>query len=152
MKADRPEVNSTVGGNCTLHAKLRQESCKLTGPRRAVLHVLEQQACPLTNKEIFRALPKGNCDLATVYRSVQMLERLGLVKRFHFGDGAARYALLEEGHAAHQHHLVCTCCTRIVEIGECIVRELEERVVSRSKFKAVTHRLEFFGICPACQK
>lgn len=137
---------------CAWHAKLRQESRKLTGPRRAILRVLEQEARPLTNKEIFRALPQGNCDLATVYRSVQMLERLALVKRFHFGDGVARYALLEAGHDAHQHHLVCTSCTRIVEIGECIVRELEERVVSRSKFKAVTHRLEFFGICPACQK
>ena len=106
----------------------------------------------MTNKEIFLALPKGHCDLATVYRSVQMLERLGLVKRFHFGEGAARYALMEEGCDAHRHHLVCTNCNRIEEIGECIVRELEERVVSRSNFKAVTHRLEFFGICPACQK
>lgn len=134
-----------------LHAKLRQGACKLTGPRRAILQVLRKEARPLTNKEIFQSLPPGHCDLATVYRSVQMLERLGLVKRFHFGDGAARYALLEEGGTAHRHHLVCTSCTRIVEIGECIVRELEERVVARSKFKAVTHRLEFFGVCPECQ-
>lgn len=106
---------------------------------------------PLTNKEIFESLPHGHCDLVTVYRSIQMLQRLGMVKRFHFGDGAARYALLEAAGDQHRHHLVCTNCTRIVEIGECIVRELEERVVSRSKFKAVTHRLEFFGICPDCQ-
>lgn len=137
--------------SCAIHAKLRQESRKITGPRRAILKILEQEARPLTNKEIFQALPKGNCDLATVYRSVQMLERLGVVKRFHFGEGAARYALMEEGCSGHRHHLVCTRCTRIVEIGECIVRELEERVVARSRFKAVTHRLEFFGVCPACQ-
>lgn len=137
--------------NCALHAKLRQESRKVTGPRRAILRILEREARPLTNKEIFQALPEGNCDLATVYRSVQMLERMGVVKRFHFGAGAAHYALMEEGCSAHRHHLVCTRCTRIVEIGECIVRELEERVVARSKFKAVTHRLEFYGICPACQ-
>jgi Fur family ferric uptake transcriptional regulator len=123
------------------------------GDRAAPGHPADfgREARPLTNKEIFQALPKGNCDLATVYRSVQMLERMGVVKRFHFGAGAAHYALMEEGCSAHQHHLVCTRCTRIVEIGECIVRELEERVVARSKFKAVTHRLEFFGICPACQ-
>lgn len=106
----------------------------------------------MTNKEIFSALPQGECDLATVYRSVQMLERLGVVKRFLLGDGAARFALIEgEGSDAHRHHLVCTRCTRIVEIGECIVRELEQRVAAQSKYKAVTHRLEFFGICPACQ-
>ncbi len=132
-------------------AKLRQQECKLTGPRRAILELLEQEARPLSNKEIFRALPPGQCDLATVYRSVQMLERLGMVKRFQLGDGAARYALIVEGNDNHRHHLVCTRCTRIEEIGECIVRELEQRVAARSKFKAVTHRLEFFGICPACQ-
>jgi len=115
------------------------------------MQVLEQEARPLTNKEIFQALPKGQCDLATVYRSVQMLERLGMVKRFQLGDGAARFALMGEGQDVHRHHLVCTRCTRIVEIGECIVRELEQRVAARSKFTAVTHRLEFFGICPACQ-
>jgi len=114
--------------------------------------VLGEQSQPLTNKEIFQRLPKGHCDLATVYRSVQMLERLGLVKRFHFGEGAARFALFEEGCDTHQHHLVCTQCSRIEEVGECIVRELEARVAAHSNFKAVTHRLEFFGVCPACQK
>jgi len=133
------------------HDRLRQESCKLTGPRRAVLQVLGEQARPLTSREIFRQLPPGAGDLATVYRSLGLLERLGMVKRFHFGDGVARFALLEERHHGHQHHLVCTRCSNMVEIGDCIVRELEERIAARSKFKAVTHRLEFFGVCPACQ-
>lgn len=144
------EVNT-----CDWHSRLRQESRKLTGPRRAILQVLGEQARPLTNKEIFQALPKGHCDLATIYRSVQMLERVGLVKRFDFGDGAARFALLtdgSEGCGSHRHHLVCTQCRRMVEVGECIVRELEARVAAHSNFKSVTHRLEFFGICPACQK
>jgi Fur family ferric uptake transcriptional regulator len=135
----------------TWRTRLRQQACKLTGPRRAILQVLEREARPLSSKEIFTALPKGECDLATVYRSVQRLEQLGVVKRFQWGDGAARFALIEAGGDSHQHHLVCTRCTRMVEIGECIVRELEQRVAERSNFKAVTHRLEFFGICPACQ-
>jgi Fur family ferric uptake transcriptional regulator len=135
------------------HSRLRQESRKLTAPRRAILQVLGEQARPLTNKEIFQYLPKGHCNLATIYRSMPMLERLGLVKRFDFGEGAARYALLEEGcDSHHRHHLVCTRCRRMVEVGECIVRELEARVAAASQFQAVTHRLEFFGICPACQK
>lgn len=145
------DANQSDAKSCDWHAKLRQESCKLTGPRRAILQVLAEQGQPLTNKEIFQRLPKGHCDLATVYRSVQMLVRLGLVKRFHFGEGAARFALLEDGCETHRHHLVCTHCSRIVEVGECIVRELEARVAAASKFKGVTHRLEFFGVCPSCQ-
>ncbi len=155
MNTRLPDAESAEVKSCDWHARLRQESCKLTGPRRAILQVLGEQSQPLTNKEIFQRLPKGHCNLATVYRSVQMLERLGLVKRFHFGEGAARFALLEQGRGGdnhHQHHLVCTHCSRIVEVGECIVRELEAQVAAHSQFKAVTHRLEFFGVCPACQK
>lgn len=152
MNLRQQNAKSAEAQSCDWHARLRRESCKLTGPRREILRVLGEQAQPLTNKEIFQRLPQGHCDLATVYRSVQMLVRLGLVKRFHFGEGAARFALLEDGRDAHQHHLVCTHCNRIVEVGECIVRELEARVAATSHFKGVTHRLEFFGVCPACQK
>ena len=133
------------------HELLRRESCKMTAPRRAILRVLEGQARPLSNREIFRRLPPGAGDLATVYRSIQLLERLKVVKRFDFGDGVARFALLDDRHHGHQHHLVCTRCAAMVEIGDCVVRELEERVATQSNFKAVTHRLEFFGVCPACQ-
>lgn len=136
---------------CAWEDKLRRQARKITGARQAILNVLQREARPLSNKEILQAMPVGQCDLATIYRSVQMLEQLGIVKRFHFGEGPARFALVDEDHGAHCHHLVCTRCTKIVEIGECIVRELEERVIARSQFKAVTHRLEFFGICPACQ-
>jgi len=115
------------------------------------LRVLEAETRPLSNQEIHQRLPHRAGDLATVYRSVQLLERLNLVKRFHFGDGTARFALIDERHQGHQHHLVCTRCASLVAIGDCVVRELEARVALQSKFKAVTHRLEFFGICPACQ-
>lgn len=131
--------------------RLRRGDRKLTAPRRAILRVLGGQARPLTCRAIFRSLRKGDGDLATVYRSLELLERLGMVKRFYFGDGAARFALVDEHPQGHLHHLVCTRCANLVEIGECNVGELEARVASRSHFKAVTHRLEFFGICPACQ-
>jgi len=123
----------------------------MTGPRRAILQVLEEERRPLSNQEIHQRLPRGASDLVTVYRSIQLLERIGVVKRFQFGDGVARCALVDERHHGHQHHLVRTRCASLVEIGDCVVRELEQRVATQSKFKGVTHRLEFFGICPACQ-
>ena len=70
--------------------KLRANSRKITGARQAILETLRSHPHPLTNKEIFSNLPKGNCDLATIYRSIHLLEEMGLVKRFDFGDGVAR--------------------------------------------------------------
>ncbi len=102
-------------------------------------------------KEIFETLAKGNCDLATIYRSMHMLETMGMVKRFDFGDGIARFELLREGDDGHHHHLVCTNCSEVIEIEECFTVELEQKIATRSGFKGVTHKLEFFGICPECQ-
>ncbi len=94
----------------------------------------------------------GECDLATVYRALHLLEEMDLVKRFDFGDGVARFELLAEGDDGHHHHLICTECADVIEIEECFTDALEKKIADRSGFKAVTHKLEFFGICPDCQK
>jgi Fur family transcriptional regulator, ferric uptake regulator len=134
-----------------LTGRLRRQSRKITGPRQAILEILRRQAHPLSIKEIFASLPKGDCDLVTVYRSMHLLEGMGMVKRFDFGDGAARFELVGENDDGHHHHLVCTRCAGVVEIEECSAQELERRIGARNGFKAITHKLEFFGICPGCQ-
>jgi Fur family ferric uptake transcriptional regulator len=134
-----------------LTARLRRKSRKVTGPRQAILEILRQRSHPLSNKEIFTALPRGDCDLATVYRSMHLLESMGMVKRFEFGDGVARFELLKEGDSGHHHHLVCTRCSGVVEIEECIMEQMEAKLAERNGYKGVTHKLEFFGVCPKCQ-
>jgi Fur family ferric uptake transcriptional regulator len=134
-----------------LAERLRRESRKVTGPRQAILNILRRQAHPMSNKEIFLALPKGDCDLATIYRSMHLLEEMGMVRRYDLGDGVARHELLKEGDDGHHHHLVCTRCAEVIEIDECSMHDVEERIAASNGFNGITHRLEFFGICPACQ-
>ena len=131
--------------------RLRRKARKITGPRQAILEILRQHPHPMSNKEIFAALPKGDCNLATVYRSMHLLESMKMVKRFNLNDGVARFELLAEGDDGHHHHLVCTRCSAVVEIEECFTSELENKIATRNGFKAITHKLEFFGICPECQ-
>ncbi len=128
--------------------RLRRGARRVTGPRQAILQVLEANPHPLTNKEIFQALPPGGCDLATVYRSLHLLQDMGLVIRYDFGDGVARFEIARAG---HHHHLICTRCAAIVEIEDCLASEWEARIAAESGFKMVTHKLEFFGLCPRCQ-
>lgn len=130
---------------------LRSRSRKMTGPREAIFKILRHHPHPLTNREIFFALPKGTTDLATIYRVMHLLESLKLVKRCDFGDGKARFELVGAGREAHHHHLVCTECAEIVEVPECFPSSLEKKIASQNGFKAITHKLEFFGVCPACQ-
>jgi Fur family transcriptional regulator, ferric uptake regulator len=134
-----------------LTERLRRKSRRITGPRQAILEILRSHPHPLAIKDIFAELPKGDCDLATVYRSMHLLEGMKMVKRFDLGDGVARFELLAEGDDGHHHHLVCVRCSTVIEINECFTRELEEKIATQNGFKAITHRLEFFGICPECQ-
>ena len=74
--------------------RLRASSRKVTGQRQAILDVLRRHASPLTNRQIHDALGKADCDLATIYRNMHTLTEMGLVKRFDFGDGSARFELV----------------------------------------------------------
>jgi Fe2+ or Zn2+ uptake regulation protein len=134
-----------------LTSRLRRRQIKLTRPRLAVLEVLRSQHRPLSVSEIHRALSRDKCDLASVYRSIRALEKAGVVKAFRFGNGPERYELLAEGDDGHHHHLVCTRCDTVREIEECELGRIETALTHRSGFRSVTHRLEFFGVCPDCQ-
>ncbi len=134
-----------------LTQQLRDNAQKITGPRQAILNVLRDHPQPLTNKEIFAKLPGGMCDLATVYRSMHLLLKMEMVTRYDFGDGVARFELNGPEDDGHHHHLVCSKCSIIVELDECFQIELEEAIARKHGFADVTHKLEFFGVCPDCQ-
>ena len=147
-------AHSASAGRPALSAltdRLRRQSRKITGPRKAILDILRKHPHPLTNREILAAMPQKLCDLATIYRAMHLLEVLGMVQQFDFGDGIARFELVSEGTQGHHHHLVCTHCAQVIEIEECFSDEIEKRIAAKNGFKAVTHKLEFFGVCPECQ-
>ena len=134
-----------------LAGRLKQHARKMTAPRRAILATLAREAHPRSPREILGAMDLGRCDLATVYRSLHLLEEMGLVKRFDFGDGTARFEMVRDDED-HHHHLICTGCSKVVEIEDCFPAELEQKIAAGNGFKAVSHKLEFFGVCPACQE
>jgi Fur family ferric uptake transcriptional regulator len=130
---------------------LRRKSRKITGQREAILGALRRHPHPMSSKEVQSNLGVGECDLATIYRSLHLLENIGIVKRFDLGDGIARYELVGTDDDGHHHHLVCKGCAEVVEIEDCFPRELEDAIARRNGYTGVTHRLEFFGLCPRCR-
>ena len=141
-----------VGGEAVpIAQRLRAESRKITGPRRAIMAVLEEQAHPLTIREIHASIGESKCDLATIYRSMHLLEKMRIVAKFDFGDAVARYELVRHEDEEHHHHLICTDCAKVVEIDDCFPEELERKIANGNGFAQVRHKLEFFGVCPTCQ-
>jgi len=97
--------------------------------------------------------------LTSVYRTLELLVEMGLVQKFDFGDGRARYELStgpkEEN---HHHHLVCTKCKRIINYDDFIDDELEllkktEKGLSEKfNFRITDHLIQFYGLCENCKK
>lgn len=133
--------------------RLRSQAGRVTRSRRGVLEALARLRRPSTPRQIVDAVTEGSCDLATVYRSMALFEKLGLVHRIDLGDGLARFEIADDDpHGHHHHHLVCRECERIIQLDDCILAEMETRLSRHYGFHDITHRLEFFGVCPDCQR
>ena len=143
-----------------IHGKFKGCGYRLTVPRQAIVDVLSKTTEHLSAEDIYIAVHKANpsVGLTTVYRTLELLVQMGLIFKFDFGDGRARYELIEGPRSiGHHHHLVCTVCGRIVDYMDFIDEEIEllkqtEKGLSKKyKFKITSHLIQFYGQCDACQ-
>jgi len=133
---------------------------RLTLAREAILEVLNKTSQHLSADEVYEKIrniyPSGG--LATVYRTLDLFTDLGMVSKFDFGDGRARYELAQEDkNKDHHHHLVCMNCHRIIEYTDFIDDEVEllkrtEKSLSKKyDFKITKHIIQFYGLCDKCK-
>lgn len=135
----------------TLGEQFRAGGYKLTQPRQAILRALLAAPCPLSPAEI---LDRGqafytNLGLVTVYRTLEIMESIGIARPVHLADGCHGYALATPGHT---HHVVCDRCHAVVEITGCELGGFLDSVAERTGYAITGHWLEIAGICPNCQK
>ena len=87
--------------------------------------------------------------LATVYKTVSLAKELGEVMELGFCDGSNRY----DGNNPNPHpHLICTQCKKILDPDLETLGRMTQEVANDTGFRNITHRLDFFGTCPDCQK
>jgi Fur family ferric uptake transcriptional regulator len=114
-----------------LKEQLKTEGYKLTPQRRAILNVIaENEGKHLSTEEIYDIV-KVNCPeigLATVYRTLQLLEKMGVVCRMNFDDGCNRYELVHHYEDHQHHHLVCLKCGSVEEVEGDLLEALEETI------------------------
>lgn len=129
--------------------RLREAGLRLTAPRRAVVTALAASERALNLQEL---LTTARChhpslSLATVYRAIELLQRLGLVRRVHLeGQRCQRYFLAPSG---HWHQLVCLECGRVVEFpGGNELERLQQELEAETGFRIEGHLLQFYGYCP----
>ncbi len=131
-------------------AQLKNNGLKITTARLGLLDILKHAKKPLSIKEITKQLGDGGVDPVTLYRNVESLEKLGLLKKVRLNDRQAYYELAA---TEHHHHLICKQCGKIADIADCKVSISNKDLLKKTGFAKVTdHSLEFFGICKECSK
>jgi Fur family ferric uptake transcriptional regulator len=121
---------------------------RMTGPRETVIRALVAQAGVINPEALSYELHPAGVGRATVYRTLDLLERHGMLTRVHL-DGCHGYTLCDEG---HHHHLLCSACNTVVPVDATGVEAEILRLAEQLKFRVDTHTLEFAGLCEACQQ
>jgi Fur family ferric uptake transcriptional regulator len=137
-----------------LKLNLKEKGYKLTPQRRSIVDIIIQNAgSHLTTEELYD-LVKSDCPeigLATVYRTVQLLEELGVVSKLDLNDGCYRYELVREDENHQHHHLICSQCGKVIEVQGDLLEVLEHEIESKYDFKIRNHSVKFYGICSDCK-
>ncbi len=122
---------------------MKKAGVKFTRPRKLVLDALQAAKQPLSIKEIHKRV-RNKADLASVYRTVNLFQDLGIVREVQFGEGYQRYELIGEGQ--HHHYVLCIECGKLEDIDICLL----DRVEKMTNFKILSHSMEFQGLCHSC--
>jgi Fur family ferric uptake transcriptional regulator len=130
-------------------ARLKSAGLRITQPRVAIIEALIRREHPVSIEQLHHDLANDACDLVTVYRCLAVFEELGLVRRCFFHNGTGLYEI--NLNDSHHHHIVCKSCGKVERIDASFT-ESTERILRERGYEQVTHLVEFFGVCPACQK
>ncbi len=130
---------------------LRSRGVRLTAQRQLVVR---RAAAYLhfTAEELVKDVRSVDASVArgTVYRTLALLHRAGVVEKHDFRYGPPNYEVTFA--KAHHDHLMCVQCGEIIEFQELKVEALQEAVVRRYGYQLLSHTHKLYGLCPACQR
>ena len=122
---------------------------RATKQRAAILKTLRNTRSHPTADQIYDAVRQQipNISKGTVYRNLQVLCEDGAISELNLIGSLSRY---EEKQSRH-YHFRCEQCGRVYDLDEPVKTEINKRIAQRTGFKISSHRMEFRGLCKACQ-
>ena len=119
--------------------------------RDSIISVLMKENVPVSVENIFlQAKEKNNkISLSTVYRIIDKLSELGVVREASRQDDKALYELVQHG---HHHYIICTRCKKMAILDSCPITELEQKISDETGFYITGHKYEIYGECQECHK
>ena len=136
----------------TILAILKEHKLRLTKTRRAMIALFLREHTPLSVPQILDELSAQmiHVNKTTVYRELETLEMLSIVKSVKLEDRKQYFELATRD---HHHHFVCVECEEIedVHLDECDLERQEELLARKNGFSVFRHSIEFFGLCKLCR-
>ncbi len=134
-------------------ALLKDNNLKFTIQREVILETLYGSDEHLTPESLHHLIQEKYPDLktgiATVYRTLSLLEESSIVTSLSFGAQGKKYEL---GAKEHHDHLICTKCGNITEFVDEQIEDRQHKIAEQLNFKMQDHSMQIYGICKQCQK
>lgn len=131
---------------------LKNNGLKYTKQREAVLQVLYNHEDHYTPEELYLLVkehfPKLNVGIATVYRTLNLLEESQMATSISFGSQGKKYELANK---PHHDHMICRSCNLIIEFEDDIIEKRQQKIAKEHGFKLTGHLMQLYGICAKCQ-
>ena len=134
-----------------LISKLSELGYRLTPQRLMIVSAIENSDHHISAEEIYAQVVAKypHVNISTVYRTLEMLKRLGLVTETDLGEGRVRYHPAGKG---HHHHLVCHECSATIDLDESVLSPVKDVLRKKYGFIADLRHLAIFGRCAKCGK
>jgi Fur family ferric uptake transcriptional regulator len=123
-----------------------EKKLKMTGQRRIIAKVLAETVDHPDAEELYRRAVAfdSRISIATVYRTLRLLEEQQILERHEFGDGRARYEKADDH--KHHDHLIDTKSGNVIEFESSEIEDLQREIARRHGYRLIGHRLELFGV------
>ena len=131
--------------------ELSHQGYRMTPQRLMIVSAIENSENHISAEDIYAQVVAKypNVNVSTVYRTLELLEQLGLVTKTEMGVGRIMYHPLEKG---HHHHLVCRECGNVIDLDESALTPLKETLLRDYRFIDDLRHLGILGLCTNCKQ
>jgi Fur family ferric uptake transcriptional regulator len=131
---------------------LQQQGQKLTTERSALVREIFSTHYHFEADELLFKMKQKSLKIsrATVYRTLELLVKSGLVRRVHLGEDHYHYEHVSGN--SHHDHLICTACGGVIEFHDEMLEQRQREICEKKKFTPTFHNLQILGICDSCKR
>jgi len=135
----------------TSHTTMKETGMRVTNQRSLIMEIIRQGKGHLDADEIYRLAREreSRISLSTVYRTLQMFKKLGLVEELHFDETHHHYEIKP---STEHHHLLCLGCGKIIEFRQPLSRYVSRNVAEAKDFDIVKTEVRMTGYCAKCRQ